>query len=151
MKNFNPVQIALKVLFTTTILSFPANAQIPQHTLAILESQPNYLDPPSTSQNSPPKSDTELYLGYYRECLDRIMYRILNASDKATALNGYNMGYKYGEKPSDLSNAQMESVGLRWEWTFQSWIGSQPQTKIPIMKSAEASQQCKTELDNIRR
>lgn len=118
--------------------------QFPQDVPVNLQPLPTGISP------SLPKSDTELYLGFYRECIDRTMYRTLSAFDRATAVNGYNMGYKYGQKPSNLSDAQMESAGLNWDWTFQSWIGSQPQIKIPIMESVQASQQCKAELGNIR-
>jgi hypothetical protein len=106
--------------------------------------------PPAPFPVNSPKSDTELYLGYYRECMDRSMYRTLRAYDRAIAVNGYNMGYRYGRKPSDLSDEQMKAAGLRWDWTFQSWIGSQPEIKILIMESAQASQLCRNELENVR-
>lgn len=114
----------------------PANPQL----------QTEYLYP----SNTPPKTDTELYLSYYRECMDRSMYRTLAAYDRAIAINGYNMGYRYGEKPQNLTDEQMQSAGLNWHWSFQSWIGSQQQVKIPKMSSTEASQLCQKEVQNIR-
>ncbi len=112
--------------------------------------QTGALPPPSPSPVSSPRSDTELYLAYYRECMDRTMYRTLKAYDKAIAVNGYDMGYRYGRKPSDISKDRMKKAGLRWDWTFQSWISSQPEVKIPIMESTQASQLCKNELENVK-
>lgn len=108
------------------------------------------LPSPSPSPVSSPRTDTDLYLTYYRECMDRTMYRTLKAYDRAIAVNGYNMGYQYGRKPSDISKDQMKKAGLRWNWTFQSWISSQPEVKIPMMESAQVSQLCKNELENVK-
>jgi hypothetical protein len=104
----------------------------------------------STSSASPARSDTELYLTFYNECMDRTMYRTLRSINRATALNGFESGYSYGRKPSDLSDEQMQSLGLRWEWSYDAWIGSQPEVKMPIREMDEASQICTNELSNVR-
>ncbi len=41
----------------------------------------------------------------------------------------------------------MEKVGLRWDWTFQSWIGSQPEVKLQIEEYNIASRKCRDEMD----
>ena len=124
------------------------NSQTPPANLPT-QNGSGYPPTPLPPVNSP-RSETELYLDYYRECMDRSMYRTFRAYDQAIAVNGYNMGYQYGRKPSDLSDEQMKAAGLNWDWTFQSWIGSQPEIKILIMESAQASQLCRNELENVR-
>ena len=74
------------------------------------------------------------------------MYLTLNGK-KVTAFNGYDAGYGFGRKPSHLSNEEMERVGLRWEWSYQSWIGSQPQVKIPVLEYSVAAQRCRDEMN----
>lgn len=88
----------------------------------------------------------ELSLAYYRECMDRTMFRTLRTSNRAIAHNGYNDGFRFGRKPSNVSDEQMKAAGLRWAWGYQSWIGPQSEVKIPLLSSAKASKQCRNEL-----
>ena len=78
------------------------------------------------------------------------MYRTLRSIGKATASNGFESGYAYGMRPRDLSDEQMENLGLRWDWSYQSWIGFQPEVKMQKMQQDEASQLCTNELNNVR-